>query len=95
MSTPVVETAKVLPKGQITIPKDIRDALGIKPGDRLVLVKDGDHVIMQNSAMYALRMFGEALGGAEGAAAAGLDNDEDVARLLTRMRRENARDGNQ
>ena len=95
MSTPVVETAKVLPKGQITIPKDIRDALGIKPGDRLVLVKDGDQVIMQNSAMYALRMFGKALGGAEGAAAAGLDNDEDVARLLTRMRRENARDGHQ
>ena len=32
-----MDTAKVLPKGQITIPKRVRDRLGIKEGDVLIL----------------------------------------------------------
>lgn len=29
-------------KGQVTIPKEIRDILGLKPGDRVVFVLEGD-----------------------------------------------------
>ena len=33
-------TSAVTSKGQVTIPKEIRDQLGLKPGDRVVFVKD-------------------------------------------------------
>ena len=31
-------------KGQVTLPKEFRDALGLKPGDRVAFTKDGDGV---------------------------------------------------
>jgi AbrB family looped-hinge helix DNA binding protein len=34
-------------KGQTTIPGEIRDALGMKPGDRLQYVLEGDHAILR------------------------------------------------
>jgi AbrB family looped-hinge helix DNA binding protein len=33
-------------KGQVTIPKDIRKAIGLKTGDRVTFVADGDKVLM-------------------------------------------------
>ena len=33
-------------KGQITLPKDVRDELHIKQGDRVYFVADGDRAIM-------------------------------------------------
>ncbi len=33
--------AKVTSKGQITIPKDIRERLGLRPGDEVAFVEDG------------------------------------------------------
>jgi antitoxin PrlF len=38
-------TAKVTSKGQCTIPKSVRDELGIKPGDQLDFYKDKDGLI--------------------------------------------------
>ncbi len=32
--------AKVTSKGQVTIPKDVRDRHGIKPGDQLEFIED-------------------------------------------------------
>ncbi|WP_420446662.1 AbrB/MazE/SpoVT family DNA-binding domain-containing protein [Candidatus Poriferisodalis sp.] len=37
-------THKVGPKGQVVIPKEIRDQLGIRPGDRVSFWCDGDAV---------------------------------------------------
>jgi len=34
-------------KGQVTIPKDIRDSLGIKEGDRVFFVQRGDEVVLK------------------------------------------------
>jgi AbrB family looped-hinge helix DNA binding protein len=36
--------AKVTSKGQITIPLEIRRALGVAPGDRLVFENDGGNI---------------------------------------------------
>jgi AbrB family looped-hinge helix DNA binding protein len=59
----IVDNAKVMAKGQITLPKDIRDALNIGSGDRVTLIWKGDHVIMMNSSEYARKMLrtGEAM----------------------------------
>lgn len=37
-----MEQAKVTSKGQITIPKKIREKLGLKPGDKVNFVVDSD-----------------------------------------------------
>ena len=36
-----VVNAKVMAKGQITIPKDVRDVFGVACGDRVIFVVEG------------------------------------------------------
>ena len=36
--------AKITSKGQITVPREVRHALGVKPGDKIVFERDGDEV---------------------------------------------------
>ncbi|MDR0284582.1 MAG: AbrB/MazE/SpoVT family DNA-binding domain-containing protein [Propionibacteriaceae bacterium] len=85
MSTQLVETAKVLPKGQITIPKDIRATLGVDTGDRVMLVSDGDRIVMMNPATYALEWLGAKMAGK--AEPAGLTSEDEVADYITDLRR--------
>ena len=40
-------THRVGPKGQVVIPKELRDQLGIEPGDAVSFWRDGDHVAMR------------------------------------------------
>jgi len=44
-----VSTAKVYNKGQITIPKAVREAAGIGIGDRVVVEARGDEVIVRQA----------------------------------------------
>ncbi|MDR2574753.1 MAG: AbrB/MazE/SpoVT family DNA-binding domain-containing protein [Desulfovibrio sp.] len=37
-----MELAKVLPKGQITIPAAIRKKLDLKEGDKILFIEDGE-----------------------------------------------------
>ena len=45
----IIGTSSISEKGQITIPKDIRDKLGILQGDRLVFNLKGDTIIIRKS----------------------------------------------
>lgn len=40
-------THRVGPKGQVVIPKKLRDELGIEPGDEVSFWLDGDHVAVR------------------------------------------------
>ena len=51
-----VDNAKVMAKGQITIPKDVRKVLGVENGDRVSFIVDGADVRLVNSAVYAMQM---------------------------------------
>jgi antitoxin PrlF len=42
-----MQKAKVTFKGQITIPKEIRDALNIEEGESVIFAIEGDHAIMK------------------------------------------------
>ena len=80
-----VNDARVMAKGQVTIPKNVRAALGIQTGDRVTFIVDGDEVRVVNSTIYALRRFQQQMAGQD--RAAGLMTDEDVAAWITESRR--------
>ena len=82
----IVNDARVMAKGQVTIPKNIRNILGITTGDRVTFVVEDGNVRVVNSAIYALQRF-QAQMKREGKAA-GLMNDDDVAAWITASRRE-------
>ena len=44
-----VKTVKVSEKGQIAIPADIRDNVGIKKGDTLVLIQEENRILLQKA----------------------------------------------
>ena len=55
MATPVfVDSAKVMTKGQVTIPKDVHDVLRVGSGDRNTFVVEGQSVRVFNAAVYAI-----------------------------------------
>ena len=83
-----VNDARVMSKGQVTIPKNVREALGIKTGDRVTFIVDGGTVRVINSTVYALMRFQEQMKGE--AEKAGLFSEEDVAEWITQSRREDA-----
>ena len=87
MQSILVDTAKVMSKGQITLPKDIRKALGVTTGDRVTLIRQENQVIMMNSAVYAMKMLQTAMEGE--AEKAGIKSDEDVSDMLAEIRAEN------
>ena len=82
----MINDARVMAKGQVTIPKDIRTVLGINPGDRVTFIVEDNGVKVVNSAIYALQCFQQQMKG-EGQKA-GLFTDEDVAAWITASRRE-------
>ncbi|GHU38114.1 AbrB family transcriptional regulator [Betaproteobacteria bacterium] len=86
MENVFVDNAKVMAKGQITLPKDIRMALGVETGDRVTLIRQDDQVIIMNSAIYAMKMLQEAMAGE--AEKAGLKSDDNVVKMVMDMRSE-------
>jgi AbrB family looped-hinge helix DNA binding protein len=83
-----VNDARVMSKGQVTIPKKVRAALGIDTGDRVTFIVDGGNVRVVNSTIYALQRFQEQMKGE--AAKAGLFYEDDVTEWITNSRREEA-----
>lgn len=79
-----VDNAKVMAKGQITIPKDVREVLGVSSGDRVSFVVEGNTVRLVNSAVYAMQVLqGEMSGEAE---RTGLTSEEAVMALVKELR---------
>lgn len=86
MANMIVDNAKVMSKGQITIPKEIRDQLGIGTGDRVTLICDGDQVVMMNAAVYAMKMLQNGMKGE--AERTGLETEKDIDALVREVREE-------
>ena len=86
MGNAFVDNAKVMAKGQITIPKDVRKALGVESGDRVSFIVEGNTVRIVNSAVYAMQMLQREMAGE--AERAGLKTDDDVIEMLREMRNE-------
>ena len=84
MTYPFVDNAKVMAKGQITIPKDVREALGVSYGDRVSFIVEGNTVRMVNSAVYAMQLLQREMAGE--AERAGIESDDDVMDIVKALR---------
>ena len=79
-----VDNAKVMAKGQVTIPKDVREVLGVASGDRVSFIVEGNVVRVVNSAVYAMQMLQSEMAGE--AERTGLISDDDVTALVKELR---------
>ena len=43
-------SARLSSKGQVTVPRAVRDALSLEEGDRLIFRVEGDHAILARTA---------------------------------------------
>ena len=82
----LVNDARVMSKGQVTIPKNIRTVLGVSAGDRVTFIVEDGAVRVINSALYAMQKFQKQMKGQ--AAQADLSSEEDVDRWITQSRRD-------
>lgn len=83
--TAFIDNAKVMSKGQVTIPKDVRDILGISNGDRVSFIVEGNTVRIVNSAVYAMQMLQQEMKGES--KKAGLETDEEVISHISEMKK--------
>ena len=85
-----MELAKVTTKGQVTIPKSIRDLLDLKEGSKIIFIKKGNDIIIQNSAMIALEKIQNAFNGE--AERHDLETEDDVVELIKEFRKSRKKD---
>ena len=86
MSSAIVENAKIMSKGRITLPEEIQARIGVGAGDRVALICDGDRVILMNAAVYAMRALQRGMVGEW--EKAGINSDDDVMALIKEVRDE-------
>lgn len=86
IATTFIDNAKVMANGQVTIPKDIREILGVSIGDRITFVVENGSVRVVNSTIYAMQMLQAQMDGE--AETAGIISDEDVINLVKEVRAE-------
>ena len=76
------DNAKVMAKGQVTIPKDIRTLLGVSEGDRVSFVVENGVVKIVNAAVFAMQMLQKQMQTAENL------SENEVMDLVKEVRRE-------
>jgi len=52
---PIIIVAKVLPKGAVQLPPEVREKLGLKPGTKLIVATAEDAVIMRKAEVLLKR----------------------------------------
>lgn len=52
-----MEVSRVTSKGQVTIPKAIREFLNLEEGDRLAFIEENGKIVITKSSTIALRQF--------------------------------------
>ena len=86
MVVPMIDNAKIMPKGQVTIPKEIRSRLNVSEGDKITFICEGDYAIVMNANIYAMRMVQKEMVGEW--EKAGIFNEDDILKLCREVRTE-------
>jgi AbrB family looped-hinge helix DNA binding protein len=86
MEIPIIENARVMAKGQVTIPKEIREAMQIGDGDRLTFIYDNKRVTIMNANIFAMQMVQKEM--ASEWEKAGIYSEADIDELCREVRNE-------
>ena len=76
--------AKVMSKGRVTIPHDVRAILGVEAGDRVTFIVEGKTVRVVNSMVYALEKMQKQM--SDEAKKDGFSSENDIAEWITKSR---------
>lgn len=82
----IFNTAKVMSKGQITLPVDMRKKMGLTTGDRVALIYENNRVILMNLAIYAMEALQKEMEGEF--EKAGIHGEEDIMEIVREVRAE-------
>jgi len=80
-----VDVAKMTSKGQLTIPRDIREKLRLKTGDKVLFIEDSGRVYLTNSSLASLNELVEVMRGE--AEKQEIVSETDVNALVSDVRR--------
>jgi len=84
-----MEVARVTSKGQITIPRDIREKMNIKRGDKIIFFEDNGKYFLQNSAAITLKAIDDFQNIMKGEAEkAGFNDPNDIVKYIKTLRKE-------
>ena len=86
MDIPMIDNAKIMSKGQVTIPKEIRSLLKVNEGDRVTFICEGDYAIVMNANIYAMRTLQKEM--ASEWEKAGIHSENDIIELCREVREE-------
>ena len=53
-----MQKAKILSRGRVTIPKEIRDLFCLKPGNKIIFIENGCEVLIRKANKNKSSMFG-------------------------------------
>jgi AbrB family looped-hinge helix DNA binding protein len=79
-------TTRLSSKGQVVIPEEIRQRLGLREGTQFVVVGERDVVILKSIAPPAMEEFDELVRRARGAARKAGMKPADIRRAISRAR---------
>ena len=88
MSDAYTLDVKVDPKGRITIPKDVRAALGAAKGGKVTFIVENDEIRIVNAALHALTLLQVRL---NGEAERAFPDEKSVSDRVADLRKEAAR----
>lgn len=82
-----IEVTSMSSKGQVVIPSDLRTRLGLKEGEKFVVVGEGDTVVLKKISMPSLRDFNVLREKTEEYAAEKKLSSKDLKEAIKRARR--------
>jgi AbrB family looped-hinge helix DNA binding protein len=80
-------TTKLSSKGQVVIPEEVRNSLGLKTGDQFVVIGRGDAVILKSISEPYLEQFEELLKEAQIQAKKAGMKKSDIKKALEKVRK--------
>ena len=82
----LVATTRLSSKGQVVIPEEVRNQLGLKTGDQFIVLGEGDAVILKSITPPSMREFDTVIEKARKQARAARMKRSDIAKAVVSIR---------